>query len=253
MDFLKALLQPWCCSMPFGVWVSRCLWSKTAFFVCSVRDFFQLLWFQLTIWLLACFCNLFLFIFILVWFFPGLFLFASKSTVSLSSWKNPPTAGLQHQLSAKVGNPPHAITRLAFRYEGVLVGTLGIISFLSAGLGTEWVVVGCRLVWRMLDVGHLDGNTMDESRYKFYKKCQCRKLLMPKKNGFHVLWCRIGTLSHVGYGSKILDSLPITDVLEYVSLMLAIFPPKKSSFRWLPTFTANRLDGVGLLYLTHHR
>ena len=76
------------------------------------------------------------------------------------------------------------------------MGTLGIISFLSAGLGTEWLMVSCRLVWLMLDVGYLDGNTMDESRCKFYKKCQCRMLknlsnaifsLMSNRN-FVILW-----------------------------------------------------------------
>ena len=37
----------------------------------------------------------------------------------------------------QIGDPPHAITKLKFRGEGVLVGALGIICFLSAGLGQK--------------------------------------------------------------------------------------------------------------------
>ena len=37
--------------------------------------------------------------------------------------------------SAEIGNPPGPITKLKFTGEGVLVGALGIICFLSTGLG----------------------------------------------------------------------------------------------------------------------
>ena len=36
---------------------------------------------------------------------------------------------------AEIGNPPGPITKLKFTGEGVLVGALGIICFLSTGLG----------------------------------------------------------------------------------------------------------------------
>ena len=209
----------------------------------------------MTIWLLACFCNSFLFILIL-WFFPGLFLFASKSTVS--SWKNPPTAGLQHQpLWAKVGNPPHAITRLAFRYEGVLVGTLGIISFLSAGLGTEWLVVAgwCGVCWMWVIWMATPWMRAGANSTRNLSSAIPRSSHAPK-NGFHVLWCRIGTLSYFGYASKILDCLPITDVWNTFHWCLPFSLPQKQIFILMAQqllLPLHRLDGVGLLYLTHHR